>query len=110
MVFNKSDLIDDSQRLVLRGLEPRAIFASARTGEGIEEILAAISRALPAPSIELDLLVPYDRGEVISSLHDHARIVSTVYEEGGTRISVLVTEEHAAAVRAFAVALPAALP
>jgi GTP-binding protein HflX len=107
VVFNKSDLIDDSQRLVLRGLEPKAIFASARTGEGIEEILAAIARTLPAPSIELDLLVPYDRGDVISSLHDHARIVSTEYEEGGTRISVLVTEEHAAALRPFATPVPA---
>ncbi|MEC5168341.1 GTPase HflX [Glaciihabitans sp. GrIS 2.15] len=109
VVFNKSDLIDDSQRLVLRGLEPKAIFASARTGEGIEEILAAIARTLPAPSIELDLLVPYDRGDVISALHDHARIVSTDYEEGGTRIAVLVTEEHAAALRPFAVALPASI-
>jgi GTP-binding protein HflX len=108
VVFNKSDLIDDSQRLVLRGLEPKAIFASARTGEGIEEILAAIARTLPAPSIELDLLVPYDRGDVISSLHDHARIVSTDYEEDGTRISVLVTAEHAAALRPFAVAVHAA--
>ena len=109
VVFNKSDLIDDSQRLILRGLEPKAIFASARTGEGIEEILAAIARTLPAPSIELDLLVPYDRGDVISALYDHARIVSTDYEEGGTRIAVLVTEEHAAGLHPFAVALPSAI-
>jgi GTP-binding protein HflX len=93
---------------VLRGLEPKAIFASARTGEGVAEILVAIARTLPAPSIELDLLVPYERGDVVSSLHDHARIVSTDYEEDGTRISVLVTEEHAAALRPFAVTVPAA--
>jgi GTP-binding protein HflX len=109
VVFNKSDLLDDNQRLVLRGLEPKAIFASARTGEGIEETLAAIARTLPAPSIELDLLVPYDRGDVISSLHDHARIVSTEYEEGGTRIAVLVTEEYAAGLRPFAAVLPSAV-
>ena len=36
MVFNKSDLVDADQRLVLRGLEPHAVFVSAFTGEGIE--------------------------------------------------------------------------
>jgi GTP-binding protein HflX len=102
VVFNKSDLVDPDQRLVLRGLEPNAIFTSARTGEGIEEVLAAIAAALPVPAIQLDLMVPYDRGDVISSLHDHARILATSYEEGGTRVSVLVTDEHAAALRQFA--------
>lgn len=102
VVFNKSDLIDPNQRLALRGLEPKAIFTSARTGEGIQEVLAAIAKALPAPDIQLDLMVPYDRGDVISSLHDNARILATTYEESGTRVSVLVTDEHAAALRQFA--------
>jgi GTP-binding protein HflX len=109
VVFNKSDLVDDDQRLVLRGLEPNAIFASARTGEGIVELLAAIDAALPAPSIELELLIPYDRGELISSLHDNGRIVATSYEEGGTRVTALVTEEHAATLRPFSVAPLAAV-
>src|SRR5690606_35574926 len=34
LVFNKADLVDDSERLALRGLEPAAVFVSARTGEG----------------------------------------------------------------------------
>jgi GTP-binding protein HflX len=104
VVFNKSDLIDDDRRLVLRGLEPHAIFASARTGEGIEQLLAAIDAALPAPSIELELLIPYDRGDLVSSLHDNGKILDTTYEESGTRVAVLVTEEHAATLRPFSVA------
>jgi len=31
---NKADLVDDETRMVLRGLEPRALFASSRSGEG----------------------------------------------------------------------------
>src|SRR6187431_155546 len=38
IVFNKADLADDDARLLLRGLEPRAIFVSARTGEGLSEL------------------------------------------------------------------------
>ncbi|HEY0259268.1 MAG TPA: GTPase HflX [Lacisediminihabitans sp.] len=101
VVFNKSDLVDADQRLVLRGIEPHAIFVSARTGEGVEELLAAIATALPKPSVELELLIPYDRGELISSLHERGRILTTSYEEAGTRVAVLVDEEFAATLRPF---------
>ncbi|ROS48547.1 GTPase HflX [Frigoribacterium sp. PhB24] len=90
VVFNKSDLVDDDQRLVLLGLEPTAVFVSARTGEGIDELLARIASVLPEPEIELDLLVPYDRGDVVSHLHDSGRILSTDYEEEGTRVHARV--------------------
>jgi GTP-binding protein HflX len=103
VVFNKSDLVHDDQRLLLRGLEPSAIFVSARTGEGIDELLARIATTLPKPSIPLDLLLPYDRGDLVASLHEHARILSTGYEEGGTRVSVLVDQAHAAVLRPFEV-------
>jgi len=107
VVFNKSDLIDDDQRLVLRGLEPTAIFASARTGEGVEEVLARISELLPVPRIELDLLIPFSRGDVVTRLHDHARVLDTRYDESGTRMHVLVDEELQAFVAEFVLA-PAA--
>ncbi len=104
VVFNKSDLIDDDQRLVLRGLEPSAIFASARTREGVDEILTRISELLPVPRIELDLLVPFSRGDVVTRLHDHARVLDTRYDENGTRMHVLVDEELRAAVAEFVLA------
>ncbi|MBC7724558.1 MAG: GTPase HflX [Burkholderiaceae bacterium] len=104
VVFNKSDLIDDNQRLVLRGLEPRAIFASARSGEGIEEILARVAELLPKPTIELELLIPFDRGDVVTRLHDNARVLDTRYDENGTRLHVLVNEELEAALSVFVLA------
>ncbi len=103
VAFNKADLVDDGTRLVLRGLEPNAVFVSARTGEGIEELLGEIARLLPAPDIEVDLLVPYDRGDVISGLHDHGRVLSTEYEEAGTRVHALVTAHYAPELRRWAV-------
>ena len=108
VVFNKADLADDTQRLLLRSLAPHAIFVSARTGEGIDELRAAIAELLPQPSIEVDLLVPYDRGDVISALHDHATILTTTYEPEGTRVTALVTEEQAPGLLAFAAQTPAA--
>ncbi|TFB56031.1 GTPase HflX [Cryobacterium tagatosivorans] len=93
VVFNKSDLITEDDRLVLRGLQPRAIFVSAHSGEGIEGLLAAIAEILPSPQIELDLLIPYERGDLIALLHDQGRVLSTVYAETGSQVRALVTPE-----------------
>jgi GTP-binding protein HflX len=101
IVFNKCDLVDHNTRLLLRALEPSAIFASARTGEGIDEILELIAERIPSPNVQLTLLVPYDRGDVISSLHTRAVIDSTEYEESGTRVVVHVTEADAPALAEF---------
>src|SRR6478752_1415511 len=104
VVFNKADLIPADDRLVLRGLEPGAIFASARTGEGIDEVLAAIARLLPDPSVELELVVPYDRGDLVSALHERGRVISTEYAEEGTRVRARVLPEYLAVFEPFAVA------
>jgi GTP-binding protein HflX len=109
VAFNKSDLADADQRLLLRGLEPNAVFVSARSGEGIEELLERIAEAIPSPTIELTLLVPYERGDVVSSMHDRAVILSTDYEEAGTRVRVLVHEADAPALQEFAVPASAVL-
>lgn len=101
VVFNKSDLVDDDQRLVLRGLEPSAVFVSARTGEGVDELLARISDLVPQPEVELTLLVPYDRGEVISRLHVGGRVLSTDYLEAGTLVRALVHPQSVEALRQF---------
>ena len=103
VVFNKADLIDDDTRLVLRGLEPRAIFASARTGEGVDEILAAISEMLPDPSLEIELIVPYDRGDLISLLHEKGRVISTEYVEDGTLVHARISQDLEAQFAEFRV-------
>jgi GTP-binding protein HflX len=101
VVFNKSDLADADQRLVLRGLEPRAVFVSARTGEGIEELLERIAELIPQPEIELTLLVPYDRGEVISKLHLRGRVLTTDYREDGTLVTALVHPQSVESLKEF---------
>lgn len=92
IVFTKSDLVDPDRRLLLRGLEPDSVFVSARTGEGVEELLEEIGRRLPEPDVELDIVIPYERGDLVSLAHDRARVLETSYEEGGTRIRVQASE------------------
>jgi GTP-binding protein HflX len=102
VAINKSDLLDDDARLLLRGLAPDAVFVSAKTGEGIDELQHRIAAMLPNPDIELTIVIPYDRGELVSLLHDRGRIISTEYVEAGTRVHVFAPPEVATLVDEFA--------
>jgi GTP-binding protein HflX len=90
VVFNKADLVDADTRLVLRGLEPSALFVSSRTGEGIEELRRVVEDALPLPAVELHAVVPYDRGDLVSAIHEHGMILLERHDEDGTAMHVRV--------------------
>ncbi len=97
IVLNKADTADPYVVERLRQREPRHAVVSARTGEGIDELKQLISDTIPRPDVRLELLVPYSHGEVVSRLHSwDAEILSTEFEEGGTRMSVLVRQDMAA--------------
>ncbi|WP_144715760.1 GTPase HflX [Curtobacterium pusillum] len=104
VAFNKADLIDESQRLVLVGLVPDAVFVSARTGEGIPELLAAIESRLPEPDVDLTVVIPYDRGDLVSSLHDAGAVETVDYVQDGTRLQVRVFQRQVAELDPFVVA------
>ena len=87
---------------MLHGLEPQAEFVSARTGEGIEALLASIAAALPDPTVEVEVVIPYDRGDLVALLHERNRVLETQYVEEGTRIRARVSAEMAAGLAEFA--------
>jgi GTP-binding protein HflX len=105
VAFNKSDLIDDSQRMVLVGLVPDGVFVSARTGEGIDDLLRAIEARLPEPDVALTLVVPYSRGDLVSHLHDIGAVDSTEYVEAGTLMHVRVFRRQVAELEDYIVPL-----
>ncbi|BDZ47576.1 GTPase HflX [Naasia aerilata] len=97
VVFNKSDLVGPDDRMVLRGLVPDAVFVSARTGEGMSELLAHITTLLPTPQLEVDAVIPYERGDLVARLHERGQVLSLDYEEGGTHVHARVdAEDHGA--------------
>lgn len=103
VAFNKSDLIDESRRMLLHGLVPDAVFVSARTGAGLDELRARLAAALPVPDREVTVVIPYDRGELVAELHERNRVLGTEYEETGTRIHAFVTAEMFSKLDAFLV-------
>ncbi len=104
VVFNKADLVrTTTSGWCCAGWSPTRSSSSARTGEGIDEVLAAIMRLLPDPSVEVVLVVPYDRGDLISALHERGRVLSTEYVEDGTRVRARIMPEFQTVFEPFAV-------
>ncbi|MCA1170134.1 GTPase HflX [Rothia kristinae] len=107
IVLNKADAADPFVLDRIRLREPHHAIVSAKTGEGIPELKELISRTIPRPSVRMEILVPYTHGEVVSRLHEwDAEILSTAFEEDGTRMSVLVREETAPELQPYAVTAP----
>ena len=90
LVFNKVDAADPHTITRLRGLAPDAVFVSARTGDGIEDLREAIDGLLPRPDVEVDVLVPYDRGDLVARIHERAEVLSTEHTPEGTRMRARV--------------------
>lgn len=101
IVFNKIDLVDETTRMALRGLEPGSIEVSARSGEGIDELLAKIAELLPEPNVRVRVLIPYSRGDLVSRIHLNSKIEELEYVEEGTSIVAMVRPELAAEIAQF---------
>lgn len=101
VVFNKADIIDETTRLLLHGLQPHAVFVSTVTGEGIETLIGQISDALPRPALDVLALIPFSEGHLISELHERNEVLETFYEAEGTLIHALVNEETAAKIAPY---------
>ena len=88
--FNKCDLLDAETLAGLKRRYPSAQFVSARTGEGIEGLVGAIAQAASAADTKLDVLIPYQRGDLVSLAHERCHIISESHGEAGTRLQLLV--------------------
>jgi GTP-binding protein HflX len=104
VVINKADLADPLVIERLRLREKHSVVVSARTGEGLDELRALIANELPRPAVAVEVLLPYDRGDLVSRVHDEAELLDLDHTPEGTRLRALVTSALAAELSAYAVA------
>jgi GTP-binding protein HflX len=103
LALNKIDRVAGGERARLARRFPGAVSVSALTGEGAEGLLEAIAEATPNPPIELEALVPWDRGDVVAMLYREAEVIKAEAEPEGTRVWARVGLRELAALRPFAV-------
>jgi GTP-binding protein HflX len=102
LVINKADAAPDgAKRLAVR--HPDAVVISAITGEGVDEMLVAVGDQLRALTDVVELLVPYERGDVVATVHREGEVLSEVHEDTGTRLRARLDGAGTARVREFVV-------
>jgi GTP-binding protein HflX len=108
IALNKSDIADpETIRALLRD-EPSAISISVHTGAGIPKLIEAIEAALPRPKVELRVLLPFSRGDLLNRVHETGEILELEHTELGTRIFARVDEALAAKLESYSVTKPTA--
>lgn len=88
MSAHQANEVPDSAPLQLGGLTDTlpSVRVSAMTGDGIEELLRCISDNLILQFVQLDVLIPYDRGELVARFHQFGTITEESYEADGTHL------------------------
>lgn len=74
---------------------------SARTGEGLDSLLAAVSHELESRIIRVELLLPYDKLGLAADIRAVGNIQSEVYGEAGVHITAAVDRRHLAQFEAY---------
>jgi len=87
-VFNKSDLADVQYPKV----SDDNIWLSAKEGLGLDELTDLINKHVFSKYVTCKLLIPFDRGDVVSYLNEKANVKETTYDETGTIMTVEMFE------------------
>jgi len=90
IAINKADIAPPETLMQLLREEPNSFAFSARTGFGIDTLVAAIEATLPRPKVEINAVIPFTRGDLVSAIHERGEIFSEEYLPQGTSIHALV--------------------
>jgi GTPase len=101
LVVNKVDAASNLALAKLRHGLPGAAFVSARTGEGIDALRRRMAELAVPNDTAVDLVIPYDRGDLVARLHAGGRVQQEEHNADGTRIRARVPVALAASLREF---------
>jgi GTP-binding protein HflX len=108
VVINKADVADPIVVGRLLRNERGSVAVSARTGEGIDALMTRIEEDLPGPDVFVDVLVPYERAELVARIQADGIVLGIDHTDTGTAVRARVEAPLAAALAEFAVSQPVA--
>ena len=90
--FNKIDLLDGNieEKLPLKELglkKEDTVYMSAQSGEGVDTLLQKIRETLHEGSVEIDLVIPYDKAAKVQLLREKGHLKSEDYLPEGIHIT-----------------------
>jgi GTP-binding protein HflX len=102
LVFNKADLAPEVAAELVAEHEG-SVAISAATGDGIDQFLTVLADRLRALGTVVELLVPYERGDVVAAIHREGEVVSTANDDAGLRIRARLAGASAGRLAEFIV-------
>ena len=102
IVVNKIDAASPETLLRLRSVVPDALFVSALTGAGLDGLLDVLDARVPRPQIDVKVLLPYARGDLVSRVHGSGEVLTEEHEATGTVLTARVGAELAAHLAPYA--------
>ena len=90
IAINKADIAPPEKIMEILRKESNAYAISARTGYGLENFIKAIEVALPKPKVEINAIIPFNRGDLVSAIHEQGEIISEEYLPEGTKLHAMV--------------------
>ncbi|MDA8292856.1 MAG: GTPase HflX [Actinomycetota bacterium] len=96
LVVNKVDALAGGDPAATAEVErllsahPGSLTVSARGGEGLDELVETIAERLRSRDQVVELLVPWERGDVLAAVHREGEIVSEEEATGATRLHVVL--------------------
>lgn len=101
IVINKADLANPEVLLEIKRREPHSIVVSARTGLGIEELLAMVAHELPRLKVLVEATIPYNRGDLVNRVHLSGELLEEEHREDGTFIRARLDAALASQIKAL---------
>ncbi len=86
IAINKVDIASPEIVMELLRKEKNSYAFSVKSGFGIEGLLHAIEKSLPHPSVEIDSVIPYHRGDLVHAIHESGEILLEEHLAEGTHI------------------------
>jgi GTP-binding protein HflX len=90
IAINKADIAKPEVVMELLRKESNAYAISARTGYGVDTLVKAVEAALPKPKVEIKVVIPFNRGDLVSAVHERGEIISEEYLPEGTKLHAMV--------------------
>jgi GTP-binding protein HflX len=103
VVVNKIDTGNEVALARLRHLLPGAVFVSAHTGAGLTGLRERVAELLPRPEREVDVLLPYARGELVARVHREGEVLTERHTAQGTHLRARVRPDLAGVLTDFSV-------
>lgn len=99
LVYNKVDLLEEGQELPLTGKD--AVYVSAKQGTNMDQLLEKVKSSIFSDRMTVNLLIPFERGDVTSYLCERSKPIKTEYRENGTYLEIELSQADCSRVKEF---------